>query len=478
MKTYLISFFLIPTLMAQGPLTPPAGPAPTMKTLTQVEPRTDIATVPGDANTTHLITESGSYYLSSNISSEAETVIKIQASAVTLDLNGFTISRPGTGDALGTAILLSNVNGSLTNVIIQNGNIFGGGLFDLSPGPDGDPVTGARFIDGISPGDTSLSGCRVRQMHVTGCDQDGIDLSLEISNVVEYCTVRRVGGAGIRSADVSSCNAYTCGGTGISASKNVTGSWGGSFFDGHGISAANITNCLGRSRSKSGILCSNQVMNSTGQSSGTGSEAHGISATGNVMNSTGRSRGTGAAGINTDGNVTNSHGNATGVSAIGILSKGNITNSTGTSIQFHGISASQSVSHSHGHSKGNGRGILASTVDNCTGVSEGGIGIEADQVSNSTGKSKEDTSSSAGISSTNVTNSLGIAVAGIGIFTDHGTVTNSKGTSETGDGIIANIITHSRGENASGSNVGLRATIAIGCTASGGVSIVNRYNMP
>jgi hypothetical protein len=41
----------ISSVLAQGPLTPPPGaPAPTMKTLQQIEPRKDLATVGSDAN--------------------------------------------------------------------------------------------------------------------------------------------------------------------------------------------------------------------------------------------------------------------------------------------------------------------------------------------------------------------------------------------------------------------------------------------
>ena len=50
-----------------GPLAPLAGgnPQPSMKTLHQVEPRTPINndTVPGDPNYFHVISDSGSYYL-------------------------------------------------------------------------------------------------------------------------------------------------------------------------------------------------------------------------------------------------------------------------------------------------------------------------------------------------------------------------------------------------------------------------------
>jgi hypothetical protein len=46
------SFLLLPSAFPQGSLTPPGTPAPTMKTLEQIEPRTpvDLAHPPGDAD--------------------------------------------------------------------------------------------------------------------------------------------------------------------------------------------------------------------------------------------------------------------------------------------------------------------------------------------------------------------------------------------------------------------------------------------
>jgi len=46
----LFCFISNALLLAQGVLSPPGAPAPTMKTLTQLEPRTDLATVSGDAS--------------------------------------------------------------------------------------------------------------------------------------------------------------------------------------------------------------------------------------------------------------------------------------------------------------------------------------------------------------------------------------------------------------------------------------------
>jgi parallel beta-helix repeat protein len=74
---------------AQGSLTPPGAPAPTMKSLNQIEPRTPIASLP------YTITNSGSYYVTGNLTGAANTNgISIQASNVTIDLGGFTLIGP------------------------------------------------------------------------------------------------------------------------------------------------------------------------------------------------------------------------------------------------------------------------------------------------------------------------------------------------------------------------------------------------
>src|SRR5208282_3674210 len=73
------------TAFAQGSLTPPGAPAPTMITLSQIEPRTPISSAP------FTITNPGSYYLTTNVTVSSGNGIIIAASDVTLDLGGFTI---------------------------------------------------------------------------------------------------------------------------------------------------------------------------------------------------------------------------------------------------------------------------------------------------------------------------------------------------------------------------------------------------
>jgi parallel beta-helix repeat protein len=125
MKKQLTVFIASATLSAfgQGVLTPPGSPAPTMKTLSQVEPRTPISSVP------YTITESGSYYLTANLSSTTDGVI-ITTNNVTLDLMGFTISGDGNNYNDQGIYLYGATNSAIQNVVVHNGIVrnFGVGI--------------------------------------------------------------------------------------------------------------------------------------------------------------------------------------------------------------------------------------------------------------------------------------------------------------------------------------------------------------
>src|SRR5579871_6315611 len=80
-------------VFAQGSLTPPGAPAPTMKTLSQIERRTPISSIP------YTISGPGSYYVTTNLTGGGGSTngITISSGNVIIDLNGFSIQPTVTG---------------------------------------------------------------------------------------------------------------------------------------------------------------------------------------------------------------------------------------------------------------------------------------------------------------------------------------------------------------------------------------------
>lgn len=343
----LSTLLAISTAYSQGPLTPPGAPAPTMKTLSQVEPRTDIKTVAGNNVAEHVITQPGSYYLTGNIGITKSNGINIQSGGVTLDLMGFRIAK--TGGTPGVAIQITG-NG-LKDITIRNGTLAGPGLTDgiLELVTD-DPIN-----------------VRVSDLNVSGCSNQGIDLGVHPSTSVENCSVSGVGTVGINAGEIRNSTAVDCGGDAILASGNVVDSRGIS-TGGRGIDAeGNVTNSFGTSSGSDGISCGGNVFNSVGMANTTSQVADGIEAIGNVSNSIGKSNG--ANGIYTDANVTNSEGTTTGgfSSSDGIDSGTSVTNSVGESAGGDGINALFTVRDSYGSTTGSGSaGIRCYIANSCS----------------------------------------------------------------------------------------------------------------
>jgi len=139
-----------------GDLTPPAGPiAPTHKTLTEVEPRFAVNSLPGNATATHIISQPGSYMLTKDVIGEAgKDGIKVTATSgpVAIDLNGFSL-RGVTGSGNGLKIMPI-----LHPVELSEGTITGWGGHGVD----------ATGIDGIKLHDLAVLSCAARGLRVGG----------------------------------------------------------------------------------------------------------------------------------------------------------------------------------------------------------------------------------------------------------------------------------------------------------------------
>ena len=425
-----------------GPLAPPPGaPAPTMKTLDEVEPRIPlIEGAPGVAiaptgNIT--LSEPGSYYLTRNVEHDASGhAILINADGVTLDLMGHQIIYTGAGNT-GSAIEIDGAN-----ITIKNGHIISTSTHD------GSSFSLGGFQYGVNASELSHTNVILRNLTVRGIRSWGIRIMGQAS-LVENCSVFIAGQYGIQASNgaVRGCVAWRTGSYGIAAgvvtdsrtsNTDSVGIGGGVISNsnaqsamGAAISGTVVKNCYGQSTGSHGIIAVSSVSGSYGWSTASGTSWHGIFCSG--------------------GTVINSRGNAAG---------------------GHGISANN-LSSSRGETSGEAglgsNGIIAARIDHSTGVStnstSGGTGIFASQlVVGSSGSS-------------------GFALGNGG-----------------GNGIQAQIVAHSYGGAATGANHGISARIVessygsrdtpvsgkFGLEANraslseglNGESITHRYNMP
>ena len=339
------------SLLAQGSLTPPGAPAPTMKTLDQVEARTPISSLPFPIN------NPGSYYLTKNLNVASGDAITINANQVTIDLNGFTISSTAT-PAAGTGVVLGN---DITDITILNGHIKGDVFYN------GSTYSGSGFANGISYFGPSPGTCNVRVagVSVSGCLTNGIYLNYLCAGLVESCTVRTIGGYGILSPTVSHSSAADCGDIAIygltvsDCSSAATGS-------GFGLYASSASNCYASSYSGTALHANNASNCYGSSSSGIGIDAN------NASNSYGSSGGNGQ-GINAS-TATGCYGRSN--SSQGIFAT-NASNCYGVSESNRGVFATVAMACT-GVSNGSSYGVFASKIaNNCYGFSNAGTGLNA-----------------------------------------------------------------------------------------------------
>jgi hypothetical protein len=172
-----------------GSLTPPSGPIkPTHKTLSDIEPRSVLRNDPGKVQSI-TITESGSFTLGENIIAlPGQPGVRISASFVTLDLNGFSISTdpaaPGTSGI--------SVDPGLAYITLRNGFIHGNGGNGISAASaehvkvDNIAATG-NALAGISVGAyASVTRCTVTDNGSNGlfASSANVGVRVEQSNAV------------------------------------------------------------------------------------------------------------------------------------------------------------------------------------------------------------------------------------------------------------------------------------------------------
>lgn len=235
-KLLMIGFLLAaPTVRAQGPLVPPGPPAPLMKTLDQVEPRTPIGSLP------YTISQPGSYYLTTNLLGVAGLDgITISTDNVSLDLMGFTLR--GVGASL-SGILLNPA----TKVHIHNGNITGWGLDGIN-GNNG----GAAVID---------------ELRVSNNGRYGI--SINSGSQVRHCIVFANANVGILTSNdvevddcISSANAVhgIQAGTGSNIRRCLTTQNTATGITGSGINGMNVIECNSAFNGSGGIATLGQTI--------------------------------------------------------------------------------------------------------------------------------------------------------------------------------------------------------------------------
>jgi hypothetical protein len=188
-------------VLAQGSLTPPGAPAPLMKSLDQIEPRIPVDAVhtPGNGSEQFIISQPGSYYLTTNIVGvNSKDGIQITADNVILDLNGFSL--------LGVAGSVSGINSSGRYVVVRNGVINGWqsiGINDVATSVSTRMFERLMICSNASYGILTGQGAIVRDCVIEGNGSFGIYASG--GSWITGCTVDGNSFAGIGVEPPGSC---------------------------------------------------------------------------------------------------------------------------------------------------------------------------------------------------------------------------------------------------------------------------------
>ncbi len=206
----------------QGGLTPPGAPAPSMKTLEQVEPRIDVGTLVGDMSNSVVISTAGSYYLSGNLTVVNTNGIFIASSDVSLDLNGFTLSAQSGAASRGIFI-----QEGLERISISNGRVKG---FEYG-------IFSSEFAG------WAAEDCRFERLMVSGCSELGIGAG-DAARFV-HCSVDDSG------------EGFSCGENAVLVSCVARNNqYGGISTKGRSV----LTDCLAENNGYTGILCGGECI--------------------------------------------------------------------------------------------------------------------------------------------------------------------------------------------------------------------------
>jgi len=187
-------------LLAQGSLSPVGAPGATMKTLQDLQPRTPISSLP------FTITESGSYYLTTNLTSSGHGIV-VRAAHVTVDLMGFVLKGSASLGYFGVHV--DNTSGPVAgDVTIRNGTIedFGYGVY----------LQRASY--------NRLESLRIRSTRAYGvfgyADGGGLCIgntlvSCDISGTQSYGILLQAFGGEVAGNEIESCSVNGCNSDGI-----------------------------------------------------------------------------------------------------------------------------------------------------------------------------------------------------------------------------------------------------------------------
>ena len=240
---------------AQGSLTPPGAPGPTMKSLSQIEPRIPISALP------YSITNPGSYYVTTNLTGTSGFPgISIASDNVTLDLSGFTLQGvPGSTYGIYTIT-------TFHDVVVRNGTLTGWGSSGLDCYAFGYPrnmvfehlVTAGNGVCGLK----AEADCIIRDCVSFGNTNDGFN---NVGGEITHCISRNNGGFGFSGGVIepgSSCSYHDCTaeyntGGGFTLMSSEAQDCHSQYNTGPGfvLSASGVRNCNSQNNTNDGVDC-------------------------------------------------------------------------------------------------------------------------------------------------------------------------------------------------------------------------------